>query len=264
MHEVLDVHGKPAPCSLQWPEGLGAGVFLGKLRIDAAAIERLGLEPNTSELKLFGARRPCTTPPGSWRAEYLVDEQSTQGASRAHHLTQHGRSVFHTAPDDASTSAAVDMLKKEEMPCAGRRPRWKAGEASWPTSDGKPSLFLGQLYISETPTTKERFSWGEAVFVFASRTEGGLQLQIYSEDMTAQTAEDHYRIEGMIAEFGANFPDVTVLQPLITSGDRYFYEFLFEHPKLDDATLALIAQHGKTKAVRNRAAKELRRRASAR
>ena len=187
-------------------------------------------------------------------------ERATSGSPRAHHLAQYNHSIFHKAADDPCTSEAVDMLKKDQMPCASRRPHWKAHDASWPVHEGKPCLFLGQLYVPETPITRERFVWDEAVFVFASGASGVLLLQIYSEDMSAQTAEDHYRLEEMIAEFEAHPHDPSVVQPLIESGHRHFYEFLFDHPKLDQARLALVAQHGKTKTVRNRATKELRHR----
>ena len=263
MREPLDVHGTPVSWPLAWPEGLEAGVFLGALRVDETALERVGLNPHRIELEVFGARRPLASPSASWRAEYLVLERATSDAPRAHHLAQHNHSIFYKAADDPCTSEAADMLKKDNMPCASRRPRWKLSEASWPVFEGNPSLFLGQLYVPETPTTKERFGWDEAVFVFGSLVAGVLRLQIYSEDMSAQTAEDHYRLEEMIADFEAHRHDPSVVRPLIESGDRYFYEFLFDHPKLDEATLALVAQHGKTKTVRNRATKELRRRSSA-
>jgi hypothetical protein len=259
--KTLDFAGKVVPFDLPWPKGTGPGLFLGRLHLDGRVFGHFGIAGEGCYLAVFGVKRPEHGRPGSWRAEYAVVEERGDGGRRLHRLGQFHQSVMFMAEADRDERQQVDMLKKTDMPCAGRRPRWKASEAAWPFRDGMPFLFLGQLYVPETPTTRERFAWDETAYVFAFAGAGDeLAVQIFLQDTSAQTAEEHYRLEEMMAEFEQHADNGETVRRLLKRGDRHFYDFLFEHPLLDQRLLEMIARDGATKSVRDRAGKELRRR----
>jgi hypothetical protein len=83
-------------------------------------------------------------------------------------------------------------------------------------------------------------------------------VQIFDQDTKAQTAEEHYRLEEMMGEFERNYRDLKSVEKLIKKGDKYFYEFLFDHKRINKDILNLMAEHAKTKNVRDQANKLLK------
>lgn len=73
-------------------------------------------------------------------------------------------------------------------------PAWKAEEAVWPTSEGIPMTFMGQANLPETEITRALLTWGLDVYLFVGTTDE-LRFKIVEQDITAQTAEEHYKQE---------------------------------------------------------------------
>ncbi len=74
-------------------------------------------------------------------------------------------------------------------------PAWKASEASWPTHEGTPMHFSGQMALPKTDVTSNFFSWRSTFFLFYAESGDRSVYKIFEQETHAQTAEEHYELE---------------------------------------------------------------------
>jgi hypothetical protein len=124
--------------------------------------------------------------------EYFVAEQTT-GRWSLHRLLQSVSVTYSEGDEEADYMPAVDVRDPRAFALADP-PKWKVSAAVWPTSDGKPMTFLGQVELPDTELTRRLLTWETALFLFASG-DMELQFKVVEQDTTAQSAEEHYRQE---------------------------------------------------------------------
>ena len=123
--------------------------------------------------------------------EYFVAEQRS-GRWSLHRLLQSVSVTYSEGDEKADYVPAVDVRDPRAL-SLGEPPEWKVSEAVWPTSDGKPMIFLGQVELPDSELTRRLLTWGITLFLFANGAE--LEFKVVEQDTTSQTAEEHYRNE---------------------------------------------------------------------
>lgn len=53
--------------------------------------------------------------------------------------------------------------------CVGDRPSWVEEEPAWPSIEGKPMVFIGQIGLPENEVTRKHLTWATVVYVFGAR-----------------------------------------------------------------------------------------------
>lgn len=86
---------------------------------------------------------------------------------------------------------SADSIPEPRSLCRRALPRWKWSAAQWPTEDGRPMIFIGQVTVPETRVTRSLFSWDIHVFLFASGDSASPRFKVVEQDANAQTAEEH-------------------------------------------------------------------------
>lgn len=124
--------------------------------------------------------------------EYFVAEQTT-GHWSLHRLQQSVSVTYSECDEEADYVPAVDVHDPSAFALA-EPPKWNVSSAVWPTSDGTPMMFLGQLELPDSELTRRLLTWETALFLFASG-DRELQFKLVEQDTTAQSAEEHYRHE---------------------------------------------------------------------
>lgn len=124
--------------------------------------------------------------------EYFVAEQTT-GHWSLHRLLQSMSVTYSEGDEEEDYLPAVDVVEPRAFSFA-EPPKWKASAAVWPTSDGIPMTFLGQIEFPDIELTRRLLTWETSVFLFASG-DTDPQFKLVEQDTTAQSAEDHYRQE---------------------------------------------------------------------
>lgn len=114
------------------------------------------------------------------------------------------------------------------------------------------------MYLPETATNRNYLTFVTTVFLFVHvLDQDELRVQIFTQDTSAQTVEDHYRLESQMMRFEQDYNDPAVVLQLIKAGNKLLHEHLLNHPKASKPTLELLAEHGKTKALKAEAAKKV-------
>ena len=251
-------------------------VLVGSIHLSETAMALLG-GGALRTLHVFGARVPSPRPgyPDAWCQHFAVAEcpgepGHTAPPQAVHHLWQ-SNSVAYRNPADADETYGADMPEvNTHLRCVGLRPRWKASEAAIPLLRGElqregDSLhftwhdlvlytFIHQWYVPATATARRLLGGGNTVYLFgARRTDGTLSWQIMCQDMSAQTAEDHYRLEEQLAEYTQHHRNAPRVDALVRQGDQHLHEALLAHRHIHPHTLQSLAQHAKTKALRTQA-----------
>jgi hypothetical protein len=121
--------------------------------------------------------------------EYFVAEQTT-GRWSLHRLLQSVSVTYSERDEKADYVPAVDVRDPRSL-SLGEPPKWKVSEADWPTLDGKPMTFLGQVELPDSELTRRLLTWEITLFLFAGAAE--LEFKVVEQDTTAQTADEHYR-----------------------------------------------------------------------
>lgn len=228
-------------------------VFLGKFEIDNMLIPESPFLISR-EITVFGGLRRTLRNDGRTdkRIEFLVNEfNPNRGSSRQHHLAQHN-SIMYKTPETPDEYECVDMLKKKDIKFLFSPPRWKKSEASIPLYGKSLYVFTKQFHAFESHINKEFFTWNKSCYVFIYVTnEDELSIQIFTQDTSTQTAEDHYKLEAKISEYERKFKCITTVETLLKSGDKHFHEYVLEHEsKTSIETLKLLLQYAKTKSLK--------------
>ncbi|MBN9299792.1 MAG: hypothetical protein J0I41_22510 [Filimonas sp.] len=229
--------------------------FVTEIKLDDAILALQDAWPCT--LYLFGGKIASPTPnyPDAHRLAFTIVEKRENREFVFHELEQRTISTMFVTPDEKDRSEMVDMLKPAQLPSLHRKPKWKVYDGQWPFHEDKPYHFIKQFFFDRS--FKNTVSWDFSIYLFSFFTPEKLHLQIFTQDMNEQTAEDHYRLEEMMATFDADLKDHNKVETLIKTGDKFFQEYVLEHPKCDNAIIALIAQYGKTKKLKDAAKKRI-------
>ena len=221
--------------------------------------------PDT-DIYLFGGRRlyPPEKLPAHLRHEpsytiefKLVDYSVQTSTISERHLWQHD-TIPYCEVDDPGNYQCVDMMSKKDFRYIWRKPRWKPSEASWPCTNSKPMLFVGQVLVRENDVTRQYFTWDTVIFLFVDEIDVGvMRFSIFTQDIGIQTAEDHYKAEELMWLFESNRSDDAVVARCIKEGDRYVHEFILEHNGVTNYALQLLAKNGKNKSIRTAAQRKL-------
>lgn len=240
-------------------------VFINKIIIDESKAELLK-SSILRELYIFGAvvkTGEISLKYGEIKQlEFVVVEKKLETDELIyHHLAQH-RSVMYKRDFDDTEEECVDMLTldKVAMPYLKRKPKWKISEASIPTYNGNLFYFDSQIYIPENSTTTKCLgTWEETFYIFLYVTEEDeLLIQIYTQETSVQTAEDHYKLEIEMGEFDRNYGNIEVVDKLIKKGDRFLHDYIINHKKTNNEILELLLKYGKSKKFKKEVTKRLK------
>jgi hypothetical protein len=259
----MNINEKEIELNIEFPKiKENSTIFIDKIIIDQPKLELLK-SSTPRELYIFGAivktGEVCLKFGELKRLELIVIEKKLSSDELIyHHLTQH-KSVMYKREFDKTSDECVDMLNKKDILYTDRQPRWKASEASIPKYDDKLFYFCNQIYISKNKTTKEFLTWGFTLFTFLFITEEDeLLIQIFEQDTSLQTAEDHYKLEEQMCEFDKNYRNLEIVEKLIKKGDKFLHEYILNHKKADKNILELLVEHGKSKAFKTAVMKKLK------
>lgn len=238
-------------------------VLIGRMALSVEDMRRLGGEA-ARELFVFGAKVPMPSDPRfgeSWRNEFSVIEALPGEAAREHRLAQRGTIMF-LAQGEADRYEMVDMLAPGDIRFLHRRPGWKASEASIPLGENGLYHFVRQFYVGETASAIEYFGAGSSIYVFLeARPDDRLSVQLFVQDMSDQTAEDHYRLEAMMAQFDRHRGDSEKVRKLIREGDRHFHAYVMDAANVQRETLEYLLKHVRSKREQGQVLKLLKARA---
>lgn len=257
---AIDMNGKDPMLDIPWPEIQGnQAVFIERITLEQADLEILGSQIER-ELYLFGGTvdtgRVDPEYGALWRVDYLVVEKQLNSGALIYHPLSQNEEVMYSRKGEDARPVCVDMIKKKDILFLRRPPRWSASEASIPTCNGQMFHFCSQVYLPQTPTNRKYLTFVTTVFLFVHVLEQDeLRVQIFAQDTSEQTAENHYRLESQMMRFDESYGDATVVLQLIRAGNKLLHEYLLNHPKAGKNTLELLAEHGKTKALKAEAAK---------
>ncbi|MFL9483622.1 hypothetical protein ACI6Q2_12650 [Chitinophagaceae bacterium LWZ2-11] len=230
--------------------------FIDKVKLGDDVLVNNDAKP--CELFLFGGKikvNDLPAYPDAFRLAFAIVEKTPEGNFVSHEMEQHN-SVMYKTKENVDDYESVDMLKPSQMPFLFRKPKWKAYDASWPYYETMPFYFVKQFFIGKQ--FKETISWDFSIYLFVYFTAGKTYLRIFTQDMNEQTAEDHYLLEEMMAEFDANTGNMQKIEALIRKGDKFFHEYVMGHKRCNAAMLALVVQYAKTKKLKDAATKQLK------
>lgn len=244
-------------------------VFVGSVAVradeGAAAFDLPDLD-----LYAFGGRNP--TPPEtlpahlrdkpSFRIVFTVLEHRLADSNwKEHFLSQHDDTIAWSTKTDFDECLSVDRMAKSDFRFLHRKPRWKTSDAQWPAINKQPMVFVTQWPLPENEVTKNFLTFGDMVFLFADRENSAtLKVKMWMQDMRSQTAEEHYRLEELMALFEAKRNDEEAVARCIRDGDAYMHEYILDSPNVSARALELLAKQGRGKRLRDAAARKLRQR----
>ena len=238
-------------------------VYIGKISLSDKELNSLN-SSTYRELYIFGASVKTGEVHPKFgelkRIEFMVAEKKMEPNEIIyHHLAQFDYSIMYKREFDKTTRECVDMLKKQDILYINKPPRWKASEASIPKYEDKLFYFCMQIYLPENETTKQYLTWNTTLFVFLFVTEQDEMLvQIFTQDTSQQTAEDHYKLEALMGEFEKNYRNVEVVEKIIKKGDKYLHDYILNHKRTDKQILELLLEYGKSKTFKNDVSKRIK------
>jgi hypothetical protein len=231
-------------------------VYIGKISLGSAELHALN-SSTPRELYIFGA----TVKTGELKCLELMIAEKKMATNDIiyHHLAQFNYSIMYKRKFDKTTSESVDMLKKKDILYLNKPPRWKASEASIPKYKNKLFYFCTQIYLPENKTTKQYLIWGATLFIFLFVTERDeLLVQVFEQDTSQQTAEDHYQLEALMGEFEENYKNIDIVKKIIKKGDKYLHEYILNHKRTDKQIWELLLEYGKSKAFKTEVSKRMK------
>jgi hypothetical protein len=125
---------------------------------------------------------------GDGHFEEYVAIGDTDGRQGSHRLLQRGSVTF------SETDEKKDYLPARKV-SVRPAPIWAAEEAVWPTIEGQPMTFIGQVELEDTPSNREFFTSGITAFLFASRVCDATVFKVVTQQTTSQDVESHYASE---------------------------------------------------------------------
>jgi len=259
----LNINEEPLDLGFPNPEIKGVPtLFIGKITLGQEELEKLESKI-PRELYFFGA----VVKTGEVHFKYgelkrlelmLMEKNLETKESIQYHLAQNNSIMYKSASDKTDNYECVDMLKKKDILYLHRPPKWKASDASIPKYNEKLFYFSTQFYIPENKTSKTHLGWDETLYVFLYATENDkLLVEVFIQDTSGQTAEDHYKLEEMMAEYDASYNKPDKVHQLLKKGDKYFHEYVLEHKRTNRQTLENLLTFAKTKKMETEVRKRL-------
>jgi hypothetical protein len=138
------------------------------------------------------------------------------------------------------------------------RPRWVEDEGQWPAFLGQQMLFVGQTAVPDNEVAQEYSLSDEMIYLFAGWSERQTDFKLLSQDVGAQTAEQHYLAEELMALYSQSPKDPKTIRRCVDKGDQYVHEFLLGQASLKPETLKLLSQKGANKTIREKAKNRLK------
>ena len=240
-------------------------IFIGSILLEGENLIKLNTK-TPRELFIFGTTvktGEISMKFGELKAlEFAVVEKNTsENTTVIHHLAQYRNddSILYKREADKTQYESVDMLKKKDIQYLNVPPKWKISNMNMPKYNNELFLFAKQFYIPENETTKRYIGWDETLYFFVHVTdEDELLVQMYPQDTSAQTAEDHYNLEILIGDYLQHHKNLKIVRKLLVEGDRYFFEFVLNNKRATRETLALMLELAKTKAMKTMISKRLK------
>lgn len=257
---ALNMRGQDPTLDIPWPQiHHNQAVFIEQITLAQADLDILGSQIKR-ELYLFGGKvNTGEVHPEYgelWRVDYLVIEKQLNSGTLIYHPLSQNEGVMYSRKGQDARPTCVDMIKKKDILFLRRPPKWDASQASIPTCNGQLFHFCSQVHLPQTATNRKFLTFATTVFLFVHVLEQDeLRVQIFTQDTSEQTAEKHYRLESQMMCFDESYNDPAVVLQLIRAGNALLHEYLLNHPKANNHTLELLAEHGKTKALKAEAAK---------
>lgn len=137
--------------------------------------------------------------------EYFVVNETLPGEWKTRRLLQRG-GLTYAQSDDCQGFVAARAIQDPGVQSSFDPPRWKASAAIWPTHNGQPMRFLGQLALTDSAVARTLFTWGVNAYLFTAQADNDLQFQIFEQEANQQTAEEHYADEARRAKLIAGKP----------------------------------------------------------
>ncbi|MDR2905756.1 MAG: hypothetical protein LBU73_07375 [Helicobacteraceae bacterium] len=243
--------------------GGNPSVYIGKISIGENELKTLNSSIHR-ELYIFGASvKTGETHPKFGelkRLELMVVEKKLETNEIIyHHLAQYNHSVMYKREFDKTTYECVDMLKKKDILYLNKPPLWKASEASIPKCGEKLFRFCTQIYLPENNTTKQYLTCGATLFIFLFvKEQDELLVQVFAQDTSEQTAEDHYKLEALMGDFEKNYADIDKVEKIIKKGDKNLHDYILNHKRTNKQILELLFEYGSSKAFKNEVNKRIK------
>ena len=180
--------------TITWPKGLEVPpVFLGQFAIPSGE-DRSG----PRDMYVFGFRLDLDKSDfsddtyGGFFVEYAVVEFPSE---KTHWLSQRMDNTTYSSLYEKKDCMWAYEIKRVDELSLGSRPRWKKSEAEWATFQGNPMRFVGQIDLPENNVTRKFFTWDKSTFLFWQPSATGSVYKITTQNISAQTAEEHYAKE---------------------------------------------------------------------
>ena len=167
-------------------------------------IQRFSVPPGagTQDAFLFGARYDLAEAevggesfaPGHFVEYFVVTSVGSRWEAKR---LLHRGSVTYSESEEQGDFVAAGEVDDPRARSLAEPPRWAhPSEAVWPTANGVPMNFIGQVHLPRTPLTETKLTWDTTLYVFWLQSDGGRDVfKIVHQDPSAQSAEDHYADE---------------------------------------------------------------------
>lgn len=180
--------------TLEWEStAIPTTVLLAFLPGEAAA-ERLCLLGRRYAL----AEARCdgdTSSSGSFVEFFVVEERNGIIGHTQRLLQQTNVTFVDEFGEEEEDAVVATSVKNASSLWLASPPSWKVSGAMWPTYNGLPMRFIGQVALDESDVARSHFSWGFDVFLFDAWRANRRIYKIVQQQRDLQTAEEHYRDE---------------------------------------------------------------------
>lgn len=177
--------------------------WISAVRPPLVFLQRFDVSPQMeSAVYLFGVRyelSEATLEGGSlgdgFFVEYVVAQPMVGAGWKVDRLLQHA-SVTYADRAETSDYVGAKTLQPSSRYSLFEPPKWEAAEeAVWPLVGTQPMHFVGQVSLPENEVTRNRFTWGVTVYLFASHGAPGARFKVVEQEQGTQSAAEHYTLE---------------------------------------------------------------------
>jgi hypothetical protein len=115
----------------------------------------------------------------------------------AHFRLVQGAGVVFSSGSERNDYLPIDGMRVEDVAFVEKPPRWNSpSSAIWPTKDGVPMVFVGQVTFPKKRAGAECLTSNCTVYLFMTSASGVSVFKLVEQRLNVQTAEDHYASEG--------------------------------------------------------------------
>lgn len=151
-----------------------------------------------------------------------------------------------------TSSECADMVSRKDILYLDRLPKWKVSEGEIPMYDNTPFYFCTQCF-GFVPNGEIA---DEVYYIFIKiKEDDQLLIQIHTQDISQQTAEQHYKLEEDIAVFNKNYNNTTIVEKLIKNGDKFLHEYILNHKKTTPQIADVLLKYAKSESFKKQVIK---------